>query len=99
MGSWVRGIGPLAPLIAPVKRDGTLSTLGVEGSGDQVYWKAWYRGEENLGDVVPLLEYVEATRSTPEWPSMSTVGTYPQAAWVWRHALEDLRTKLSRKLK
>jgi hypothetical protein len=99
MGSWVRGIGPLAPLIAPVRRDGTLSTLGVEGAGEQVYWSAWYRGEEDLGDVVPLLEHVEATRSTPEWPSMSTVGTYPQAAWVWRHALEDLRTKLSRKLK
>ncbi len=99
MGSWVRGIGPLAPLIAPVRGDGTLATLGVEGYGGQVSWCSWHRGEEDLGEVVQLLEHVEVTRPTREWPSMRGVGTYPQAAWVWRFALEDLRSELSKKLK
>lgn len=99
MGSWVCGIGPLAPLVAPVRDDGTLAPLGVEGSSEQVSWCSWYRGEEDLGEVVPLFEHVETLQPTREWPSMRGVGTYPQAAWVWRYALEDLREKLSRKLK
>ncbi len=54
MESWVRGIGPLAPLIAPVRQDGSLSTLGVSGSAEWVSQRSWYRGEEDLGDVVWL---------------------------------------------
>lgn len=99
MGSWVRGIGPLAPLIAPVRENGTLSTLGVSGTTDQVFHRSWYRGEVDLGDVVPLHEHAESTVPNWEWPSMRGVGTYPQAAWVWRYALEDLRSELSRDLK
>lgn len=99
MGSWVRGIGPLAPLVAPVREDGTVNTLGVSGSSERVSLRSWYRGEEDLGDVVPLHEHVERMQPNWEWPNRRGVGTYRQAAWVWRYALEDLRSELSKKLK
>jgi len=99
MDSWVRSIGPLAPIIAPVREDGTLTTLGVSGSNHRVSLRSWYRGEENLGEVVPLHEHVEGVQLNWEWPNRRGVGTYRQAAWVWRYALEDLRSELTNELK
>ena len=99
MSSWVRGIGPLAPLIAPVREDGSLSTLGVSGSAEQVFERSWYRGEEDLGDVVWLRDHNPEMEPSREWPNFKTVGTHQQAAWTWEYALEDLRNELSKKLK
>jgi hypothetical protein len=61
--------------------------------------RSWYRGEEDLGEVVPLHEHVDGMQPNWEWPNRRGVGTYRQAAWVWRYALEDLRSELSKKLK
>jgi hypothetical protein len=46
MGSWVEGIGPLAPLVAPVREDGSLCPLRVTGSAERVSRRSWYRGED-----------------------------------------------------
>ncbi|MBA2442863.1 MAG: hypothetical protein M3494_01600 [Actinomycetota bacterium] len=99
MNSWVKGMGPLAPLIAPVREDGSLSTLGVSGSAEQASQRFWYRGEEDLGDVVELPDHNPEMLPNWEWPSLRGVGTHEQAAWTWEYALEDLRSELSKKLK
>lgn len=100
MSSWIRGIGPLAPLIAPVREDGSLCTLGVSGSVDQVSHRSWYRGEEDLDDIVRLHDHLpEGLLPNWEWPDIRGVGTHQQAAWTWEYALEDLRSELSNKLK
>lgn len=99
MQAWVDGIGPLAPLIAPVREDGPLSTLGINASPTRVYQRSWYRGEEDLEDVVALEDHNPEVLPTWEWPNIRGVGSHRQAAWPWRYALEDLRSELSKLLK
>ena len=99
VSSWVRGIGPLAPLIAPVREDGSLSTLGVSGSAERVSRRSWYRGDDNLGNVVWLPDHNPELLPNREWPNLRGVSTREQAAWTWEYALEDLRSELSKKLK
>ena len=99
MGSWVGGIGPLAPLIAPVRNDGSLSTLGVGVSGGQVTRQSWYEGSEELGDVVSMEEYPSQFPANVRWRVTRFVRPHRQPAWAWRHALEDLRRELSETLK
>lgn len=99
MRVWVQGAGPLASLIAPVREDGSLSTLGVSGSAEQVDRRAWYRGAKDLGDIVRLYEHNPGMLANWEWPNVRGVGSHPQAVWTWQYALEDLRSELSKKLK
>lgn len=95
MESWVGGIGPLAPLIAPVREDGSLSTLGISVSGGGVTRQSWYRGSEDLGDVVSMEEYPPEFPSNVRWRATRFVGPRRQSAWAWRYTLEDLRRELS----
>lgn len=99
MGAWVAGIGPLAPLIAPVRKDGTLQTLGVSGSPQQISRRSWYRGEKDLGEVVPLYEHNPRGLPDWDWRNIRGVGTHRQAAWIWEYALEDLRDELEKVIK
>ena len=99
MSRWVEGIGPLAPLIAPVREDGSLSTLGLSVAGGRVYDRSWYRGDADLGDVVTLDEYLPGMQPNWEWPNIKGVGNHRQPAWTWRYTLEDLRSDLSKRLK
>jgi hypothetical protein len=99
MSRWVEGIGPLAPLIAPVREDGSLSTLGLSVAAGRVYDRSWYRGDADLGDVVPLDEYLPDMQPNREWPNIRGVGKHRQPAWTWRYTLEDLRSDLSKLLK
>jgi hypothetical protein len=103
MSRWVEGIGPLAPLIAPVREDGSLSTLGLSVAGGRVYGRSWYRGDADLGDVVSLVEYLPDMQPNWEWPTLNTsikgVGKHRQPAWTWRYTLEDLRSDLSKRPK
>jgi hypothetical protein len=103
MSRWVEGIGPLAPLIAPVREDGSLSTLGLRVAAGRVYDWSWYRGNADLGDMVSLVEYLPERQPNREWPSIKVsikgVGRHRQPAWTWRYTLEDLRSDLSKLLK
>jgi hypothetical protein len=99
MSRWVEGIGPLAPLIAPVREDGSLSTLGLSVAAGRVYDRSWYRGDADLGDVVTLDEYLPDMHPNWEWPNIKDVGNHRQPAWTWRYTLEDLRSDLSKLLK
>src|SRR5919112_136058 len=99
MACWVEGIGTLAPFIAPVRENGSLSTLGLSVAAGRVYDRSWYRGEADLGDVVSLNEYLPSMQPNREWPNIKGVGNHHQPAWTWRYTLEDLRSNLSRLLK
>jgi hypothetical protein len=99
MISWAGAIGPLAPLIAPVHEDGSLSTLGVSTFRGRVTSMSWYRGEEDLGDVVRLSDHLPQMLPTLEWPSIVPVNPGHQPAWAWRWTRDELVKALSRLLK
>ena len=44
MQSWIKGVGPLAPFISPVREDGSLPPLGVQVHGERMT-TSWYGGE------------------------------------------------------
>jgi hypothetical protein len=99
MSRWVEGIGPLAPLIAPVREDGSLSTLSLRIATGRVHDRSWHRGDATLGDVVLLEEYLPDLLPNWEWPSIRGVGNHRQPACTWRYSLEDLHSDLSKLLK
>jgi hypothetical protein len=99
MASWVAGIGKLASLIAPVRKDGSLQTLGLSIFRGEVHDYSWYSGQEPLGDWVSLYERLPDGMPGQEWRRVRAVGPQRQAAWVWRYTLEDLAKELSEHLK
>ena len=98
MKAWVQGFESLAPLIAPIYEDGTMRSLGVK-TYDTRLEAAWYIGNEVLEEIVSLPD--DWNRRTMEgmytWMGSST---YPgdEPAWAWRWTLNNLVSKLERKL-
>ena len=88
MRAWTEGIGPLAPMIAPV----AVSTSGAHAS------VGWYRGANGLEEVKHLT--VEA-RIDPSkrWVKRRVARPGHQSAWAWRWTMEDLLCELSQLLK
>jgi hypothetical protein len=100
MSAWVEGLGPLAPLFAPVKRDGSVGTLAITGwepwePGKGKY--AWYAGEVNLPDVVPFSRIANSELRYGIPQRTYVVGR--QAAWPWRTTFRNLRGDLEKALK
>lgn len=99
MQSWVKGIGPLAQLIAPVREDGTLRPLGVRSLNGKDFAHFWYYGKENLPEVVHLPPNVPSYDSSDsaydEWLLGGGRSLGHQPAWSWRWALEELIARLS----
>ena len=99
MGTWVEGLGPLAPLFAPVRKDGSLGTLAITGG----YWDpgkgsyAWYAGEVDLPDVVPFSRVVDSELKYGIPQRTYVVGR--QASWPWGRTFKDLRGDLEKALK
>ena len=100
MGAWVEGLGPLAPLFAPLRKDGSLGTLAITGwepwepgTGDY----AWYAGEVDLPDVVPFSRVVksELCYGIPQRRYV----VRRQAAWPWATVFKDLSDDLKKALK
>lgn len=56
MKAWVEGIGPLAPLIAPVRKDGTLLPIGVRLHGAGLI-AGWYEGTEKVPDIFDTIPH------------------------------------------
>ena len=100
MGAWTEGLGPLAPLFAPVREDGSLGTLAITGwspwdPGKGNY--AWYAGEVDLPDVVPYSRVVDSELKYGIWQRTYVVGR--QASWTWGTTFKDLRGDLEKALK
>lgn len=100
MGAWIEGLGPLAPLFAPVREDGSLGTLAITGWS---HWDpgkgnyAWYAGEVDLPDVVTYSRVVDSELKYGIPPRTYVVGR--QASWPWRTTFKDLRGDLEKALK
>ncbi len=95
MQAWTSGIGPLAQLIAPVRKDGTLLSVGAHTSG---VWltTAWYRGDDDLAKVVELPSDVHVFGSlSTNWTRLRRARPGRQPAWAWRWALDELVSSLS----
>ena len=97
MEAWVEGIGPLAPLIAPMREGGTVSPVAVSTSGARLS-VAWYRDDADLEDVVPYTAEVWLDHSGRWSPKkMARLGRQP--AWAWRWTLEELKLSLYKLMK
>ncbi len=95
MGAWVKGLGPLAQLVAPLRRDGTLQSVGV-ATNAQSLDVAWYSGGDKedvhqleLGPHLPSRDY----------PSIRWASICEQSAWAWQWTHEELVANLSSALK
>lgn len=102
MQSWVKGIGPLAQLVAPVREDGTLRSLGVRSLNGRDFAHYWYYGKEDLREIVDLPSNVPtrdpSDPSYDEWRDGVAISLGHQSAWSWRWAFRSLAAKLSRLL-
>lgn len=113
MQAWAMGIEPLAPLISPVLKNGTLPTTGVRLSEkalethlpvdtyETVVWVeiAWHHGEENLPDVVELPSGMNGSDlHLAGWKSVYGFVLYQQPSWAWQWTLEQIVDSLSKLL-
>ncbi|HKZ83895.1 MAG TPA: hypothetical protein VJ793_09605 [Anaerolineae bacterium] len=98
MQSWVRGIGPLAQLIAPIRRDGALMPIGVRIDGSHLV-AAWYHGDNDVDEVVELPHRVGLFRQFPrDWIRLWRAQPGHQSAWAWQWSLQELTSSLSQLL-
>ncbi|MBW4472558.1 MAG: NACHT domain-containing protein [Stenomitos rutilans HA7619-LM2] len=99
MKAWVQGLGPLAPLIAPIREDGAVRSLGVKTDGTRLE-AAWYRGSEALEAIVLLPSGWSSpmSRERDNWLSGSSSHPGGETAWAWRWTLSSLVSKLERRL-
>jgi len=90
MEAWTNGIGPLANLIAPIRKDGSLYPIGASTHGSRLL-TGWYYGEDRIDDVVELPLGSSILRApTPGWRLTRSSSTGDQPAWAWRWTLDEL---------
>jgi hypothetical protein len=94
MCSWVIGLDPLSKLIAPLRADGRVRSIGIFTQGTHFEW-AWYMGTEDIEIVTDLPVNYDPHNS--EWPrSFCRRGNEP--AWAWRWTLEHLISTLQARI-
>ena len=98
MAAWTGGLGPLAPLVAPVHRDGRLQTVGVGIYDPSTVVVSW--GHRTITDDV--IELPDGVPVGNEW-SRSTVryrfAAHNGSAWQWTldHLRDEVSTLLERR--
>jgi hypothetical protein len=97
MQTWTKGIGPLAQLIAPVDEEGVLLRVGARVDG-MFLSIAWFRGDEDLADVVKLPRSASHTLP-PGCIRRRSAQPGRQPAWAWRWTLDELIYELSELLR
>ena len=91
MAAWTGGLGPLAPLVAPVHRDGRLQTVGVGIYDQSTVAVSW--GRRTITDEVIELpdDHVD-----DEWLSSTVRYRFtPHNGSAWQWALDHLRDEVS----
>lgn len=96
MAAWVQGLGPLAPLVAPLTSEGKLRSLGV-GAGEFDLTTSWYEGLDEIDEVVELGASLFSDRD-PRWRSFYGEPPRRQSAFAWRRTLDELVGELSKLL-
>ncbi len=102
MMAWSDGLGPLASLVCPIGSDGKMQPIGGCVGGPYLAY-GWYRGEENLEDIIQFpseiaTDFMNARvpRKKPmDWPIISRTGVGAQSAWAWRLTHEKIQSELS----
>ena len=100
MQAWVKGIGPLAQLIAPVSGDSSIFPIGLRVQETHLS-AAWYRGNGEIAEVTELpskAHYPSKKQFWLDWPTLRSSQPGRQSAWAWRWTLDELVDKLSRLL-
>jgi hypothetical protein len=97
MQAWVIGLEPLSKLIAPLRADGRVRSIGVASHGVRLEW-AWYMGTEQKEAVTDLpLDHLDHNPLHPDWfGGYCRRGNEP--AWAWRWTLDQLVSTLWRRI-
>ena len=91
MSSWVQGLGPVAPLIAPIVEDGRLRTIGVRRHDESTLTVSWARSSDS-DDVYQL---PDDYGRNPDWLGFATRLRFAaHSGWAWQWAREYLRERL-----
>lgn len=96
--AWVDGIGPLAPVIAPLRNDGSLASLGASASGPWLTL-VWYRGSDRCEPVFEMPSEFSMFDAGWGWGPGKAARPGTQAGWAWRWSLEGLSDVLKEVLK
>lgn len=93
MQSWVTGIGRLALLIAPLRPNGSVRSLGVKRHGAYLT-ASWYEGESEIEDIHEL-PALDDLMNSGGWLGVRMACPARQPAWAWKWALEELTSRIS----
>lgn len=92
MQAWVIGLRPLSKLIAPLRADGRVCSIGVSSHGAFLVF-AWYMGTEDKEAVTDLpTNYDYHDFGSDWWGGSCRRGNEP--AWAWRWTLDELTSRL-----
>jgi len=96
-GAWIRGLGSVADLIAPV-RDGAIESLGVRIDGSSRLTTAWYNGQEPHGPLFELEPGFFPLDVPPGFGPARSAECPDGPAWPWRWTRDELKLQLTRVL-
>lgn len=92
--AWVIGLKPLSKLIAPLRADGRVCTIGISSNGSFLEF-AWYMGTEDKEAVTDLPTNYDDFYSD-WWGGSCRRGNEP--AWAWRWTLDELTDRLRERI-
>ena len=96
MTAWTVGMGPLAPLVAPVHRDGRLRTIGVRLSDPSTVDVSWARRTA----AEEVVELPDGFHVDFEWLGFTSRYRFAMHnGWAWQWALDHLRGEVRTLLK
>jgi len=94
MLAWCAGLGRFAAVIAPIRRDGTLLSLGVRVANGTLV-AGWYAGDEGKPEITEA-PWLDAGGHLPAgWLGIRSATPAGQTAWAWRWTLDELVDRLS----
>lgn len=94
MSAWIKSLGILADIIAPVDMHRNILPIGVK-KFDEFLHISWYRGEKRIPDINILGE----SRNRSDWPTIRGARPGDRSNWYWRWTLEELRDNLTKLIK
>lgn len=94
MTIWVKSLGILSSIIAPVDMHQNVLPIGIKKSNEWLS-TSWYRGRKNLSEVTILDRNINRI----DWPISRGARPGDGSSWYWRWTLEELRENLTKVLK
>jgi predicted esterase len=96
MDAWVKGIGPLARLIAPIDKEGQVLPIGVRVTKGSII-SSWYYGKNKINDITEIENHLSPLdRFDNGWLNVKMARPGKHSSWAWRWTRDDLRNELSK---